>query len=119
MPTQSPIFVNFDEFKTAVEQIPKMKRSPAGAKGVIPTDTILTPDHAGVVVETPAIETFVHGSGPWKVSVSVDARKLIELCDRIKKIGATGNQIELSLKERDLWIRYNTTKFSLPTLWVK
>jgi hypothetical protein len=119
MITQLPIFVNFDEFKTAVEQIPKMKRSPAGARGVIPTDTILTPDDAGVVVETPAIGTFVHGSAPWKVTVSVDARKLIELCERIKKIGATGNQIELSLKERDLWFRYNTTKFSLPTLWVK
>lgn len=119
MTTQSPILVKFDDFKVAVEQIPKMKRSPAGAKGVIPTDTILSPDHGGIVVDTPVVGTFVEASGPWTITASVDARKLIELCERIKKLGATGQKIEISNIERDLWLRFNTTKFSIPTLWIK
>ncbi len=117
--SQSPILVDFDKFKFAAEQIPLMKRAPAGAKGLIPTDTLLSPVHAGVIIETPTISTFVEGSGSWIVTVSVDARKLIDLCQRIKKIGATGNEIELFTKERDLWIKFNTTKFSIPTLYIE
>lgn len=119
MNNQKPIEVDLNELIKAVSQLPKMKRAPMGSKGVIPSDTLLSPDSDGLLVETSVISTFVQSSEPWGVKVSVDAKRLIEMCDRLKRIGASGKPIELSLQDRELWFRFEGTRFSLPTLWVE
>jgi hypothetical protein len=55
MSSQTQIRVRFDEFATAASVLPQMKRAPRGASASIPSDTLLTADAAGVVVETFAL----------------------------------------------------------------
>ena len=88
---QVPIQVSLSEFDEAVRHMPKMRRAPAGARGSIPVDTLLSADPKGVFVETPIVGTLVQGTSGWSESVSVHARKLIELCDTIKKIRISQN----------------------------
>ena len=116
---QEPTEILFDDLTAAASQLPKMKRPPAGSKATIPTDTLLSPDRNGMMVETSVISTFVPANRPWRITASVDAKKLVELCKTIKKIGAVGQMIEISVQERDMWFKFRTTKFSIPTLWVK
>jgi len=93
-----PVEVVAAAFRDAVDKMPKMKRPPPGAKGFVPTDTILSPHPGGMMIETPVMGTLVPTSTPWLVLVSVDARRLADLCKRLAKIGA--------FKESDatLWI---------------
>jgi len=119
MSFQTPIEVNFNEFYNAVAQLPGMKRAPGGKKGGhIPTDTLLTKDREGLMVETSVISTYVPANKPWKIQVSVDAKLLLERCKTLKQIGAENELIEISLKENNLLLKFKTTTFSLPTLWV-
>jgi hypothetical protein len=49
----------------------------------------------------------------------VNAKKLVGICDTLKKLGAGGNEVDIDLKDRSLWFAFRTTKISMPTLWVK
>ena len=119
MAFQSPIEVSFDEFYKAVAQLPVMKRAPGGKKGGhIPTDTLLTKDREGLMVETSVISTYVPANKPWKIQVSVDAKLLLERCRTLEQIGAKKDVIEIGIKDKDLLLKFKTTTFSLPTLWV-
>ena len=119
MTSQSPIEVDFNEFYKAAAQLPGMKRAPGGKKGGhIPTDTLLTKDREGLMVETSVISTYVPANKPWKIQVSVDAKLLFERCKTLKLIGAENEMIEIGVKEKELLIKFKTTAFSLPTLWI-
>ena len=93
-----PVEVVAAAFRDAVDKVPKMRRPPLGTKGFVPTDTVLSPHESGMMIETPVMGTLVPTSAPWLVVVSVDARRLVDLCKRLAKIGA--------FKERNatLWI---------------
>jgi hypothetical protein len=119
MSSQTQIRVRFDEFATAASVLPQMKRAPRGASASIPSDTLLTADAAGVVVETFALSSLVNADKAWAFNVSVNAKKLVGICDTLKKLGAGGNEVDLDLKDRSLWFAFRTTKISMPTLWVK
>jgi hypothetical protein len=116
---QAPTKILFDDLAAAASQLPKMKRAPAGSRGIIPSDTLLSPDREGLLVETSVISTFIPADEPWQITASVDARKLVAICKTIKEIGAAGEMIEISVEEREMWFKFRTTKFSIPTLWVK
>ncbi len=119
MTFQSQIEISFNEFYKAVAQLPTMKRAPGGKKGgYIPTDTLLTKDREGLMVETSVISTYVPANKPWKIQVSVDAKLLLERCKTLKLIGAENEIIEIGVKEKELLIKFKTTAFSLPTLWI-
>ena len=119
MSLQKPIEVNFNEFYKAVVQLPGMKRAPGGKKGGhIPTDTLLTKDREGLMVETSVISTYVPANKPWQIQVSVDAKLLLERCRTLEQIGAKNELIEIGIKDKDLLLKFKTTTFSLPTLWV-
>ena len=119
MSFQKPIEVNFNEFYKAVVQLPGMKRAPGGKKGGhIPTDTLLTKDREGLMVETSVISTYVPANKPWQIQVSVDAKLLLERCRTLEQIGAKNELIEIGIKDKDLLLKFKTTTFSLPTLWV-
>ena len=119
MQSQTQIRIQFDEFAKAASFLPKMKRAPPGARASIPSDTLLTADTAGVVVETFALSSLVVADKPWNYNVSVDSKKLVGICDTLKKLGATGEEIEIDVRERSLWLAFRSTKISLPTIWVK
>jgi len=119
MSFQKPIEVNFNEFFKAVAQMPGMKRAPGGKKGGhIPTDTLLTKDREGLMVETSVISTYVPANKPWQIQVSVDAKLLLERCRTLEQIGAKNELIEIGINKKDLLLKFKTTTFSLPTLWV-
>lgn len=119
MSFQSPIEVSFNEFYMAAAQLPGMKRAPGGRKGGhIPTDTLLTKDREGLMVETSVISTYVPANKPWKIQVSVDAKLLVERCKTLKQIGAENELIEIGITENNLFLKFKTTTFSLPTLWI-
>ena len=90
---QGPTEILFDDLAAAASQLPKMNRAPAGSKGSIPSDTLLSPDHEGLMVETSVISTFIPANKPWRITASVDAKKLVEVCKTIKKIGAAGEMM--------------------------
>jgi hypothetical protein len=119
MPSQSQICVQFDEFVTAASALTKMKRGPRGSSASIPSDTLLTADKDGVMVETAVLSSLVVADKPWGFNVSVDAKKLVGVCDTLKKLGATGGKVEIDVADRNLWFTFRTTKISMPTLWVK
>jgi hypothetical protein len=113
---QSAVSVGFDEFAAAAERLPKMKRAPRGAAGIIPRDTNLLPDSQGIVVETPAVASLVVADRPWEVSVAVESRRLVAVCTTLKKLGAAGQAIEVGIRDRELWLKFRTTAISVPTL---
>jgi hypothetical protein len=116
--THPPVVVNAIDFRDAVSKIPKMLRAPAGAKGVIPRDTLLSPNPDGIMVETPVMASLVLASAPWRVMVSVDARKLLDVCDRFKKIGALkskADEFRVAIADGELRIRWQTTTIGIPT----
>lgn len=120
MTFQRPIEVSFDEFFKAVGQLPSMKRPPGGKKaGFIPSDTLLSKDREGLMVETSVISTYVPASRPWVIQVSIDAKLLLERCQTLKQIGAVGGQIEIAIGEDQLMLKFKSTTFSLPTLWIE
>jgi hypothetical protein len=120
MTFQMPIEVSFDDFAKAVAQLPSMKRPPGGKKGgVIPTDTLLSKDREGLMVETSVISTYVPASRPWIIQASINAKLLLERCKTLKQIGASGGIIEISIKDAQLVLKFKTTIFSLPTLWIE
>lgn len=112
-----PIIVSALEFRDAVAKIPTMRRAPAGAKGSIPKDTILAPDAAGVMVETPVMSSVVAASAPWRLRISVDARRLVEVCVKFKEIGALKSKddvFDLSVEAGLLKIKFRTTALTIP-----
>ena len=120
MTFQKSIEVSFDEFLTAVAQLPSMKRPPGGKKGgFIPTDTLLSKDREGLMVETSVISTYVPASSPRKIQVSINAKLLLDRCKTLKQIGAAGGVIEIAIKDDQLTLKFNTTTFALPTLWIE
>ncbi|TIQ22741.1 MAG: hypothetical protein E5X51_05955 [Mesorhizobium sp.] len=84
----SPVEVSALDFYQAVAKLPQMRRAPAGARGSIPKDTRLSTAPSGIMVETPIMGSLVNSSLTWRVQVSADARKLLDLCERYKKLGA-------------------------------
>ena len=119
MGSSSQVRVGFDDFATAASQLPKMKRAPRGTSGSIPSDTLLSANADGMMVETAVVSTLVNANRAWMSNVSVDTKKLLELCAALKKLGASGEEIEISLDERHVWFTFRTTKLSIFTLWVK
>ena len=120
MTFQRPIIVSFDDFSKAASQLPAMKRPPGGKLGgFIPTDTLLSKDREGLMVETSVISTYVPASRPWIIQLSINSKLLVERCQTLKQIGATGKEIEIAVKEDQLILKFNTTTFSLPTLWIE
>lgn len=114
-----PVEVNAIDFRDAVSRLPKMKRGPVGASGKIPRDTILLPDSNGMMVETPVMSSLVATSRPWRVVVSVDARLLLDTCEKFKRIGAyktASDVLEISLEGRSMRVKYKTTTLVIPTL---
>lgn len=109
-----PVEVSAAEFRDAVSQIPGTRR-PRGS--VIPRDTILQPNPKGIYVETPVMSSLVAASGPWRVVVSVDAKRLAEVCASFKKIGAfarPGDRFNVSVDKGQLKLKFGTTAVSLP-----
>lgn len=120
MTFQQPISVKFDEFSKAASLLPAMKRPPGGKLGgFIPSDTLLSKDREGLLVETSVVSTYVPASRPWIIQVSINSKLLVERCQTLKQIGAGGNEIEIAIKEDQLILKFNTTIFSLPTLWIE
>ena len=119
MISQTAIQVRFDELSDAASRLMKTKRAPIGSRGSVPSDTLLSPHGEGVLVETSVVASLVSSDQRWTVNVSVDAQKLTNVCATLKKLGAAGQGIELSVKERELWLRFKTTRISIPTIWVK
>jgi hypothetical protein len=119
MPAQKSIELNFVDFYDAVRRVPKMRRARAGATSSIPKDTLLSPAVNGVNVETPAVMSFVIGSGDWKIQVSVDARRLIIICDGFKKLKAgktPGDVISISVEGNYFKVKFKTTAVTVPLL---
>lgn len=67
-------------------------------------------------METAAVSSLVHSDQPWTVKVAVDARGLVSICDKLRKLGAIGGEIEVSVKQWYLWLKFRTTGVSIPTL---
>ncbi len=85
----------------------------------MPRDTILAPDGEGLMVETPVVASLVQSSPPWHATVSVDAWRLIEVCDGFKRIGAYKAPTDtflLSVQDGELRVKYRTTTVSIPIL---
>ncbi len=111
---QEEVGVKFADFLDAVSRLPKMKRSPQGARGKIPTDTLLLANANGISVETPAIASVVRSDGVWAVNISVDARRLFDACVAFKEHGGAPDVVSLSVKNQKLWFRFRTTESALP-----
>ena len=112
--TQNPVKVRFDQFSGVVSRLPKMKRAPRGAKGNIPTDTLLLANSAGIGVETPAFSSVVRTNLPWSVNLSVDARRLSDACSNFKAHGADADEMEIWVADRALWLRCGGIALTLP-----
>jgi hypothetical protein len=119
MTSEFEVSIQFDAFVTAASQVPKMKRAPRGIQGSIPSDTLLSSDSEGIKVETSTVSSLVRADKEWRTNVSVDAKKLIEVCAALKKLGAGGQSIKVDIQGRQLCFVFRTTKISIPTLWVK
>lgn len=116
---QAPVDVGAAELRAAAARLPRMKRAPAGARGQMPRDTILSPDADGMTVETPMVSSLVPSRPAWQVVVSVDAWRLLEVCDRFKSIGAyksPDDVFRLSVRDGELRVAFRTTTVSLPIL---
>lgn len=113
------VAVGFDDFAEAASLVPKLRRAPRGAKGLIPTDTLLSADPEGIVVETAAVSSLVKADKAWMFNASVDSRRLLEVCKTLKSLGANGETIKVDIQERQLWLTFRTTKICIPTLWVR
>ncbi|MEI9416216.1 hypothetical protein [Mesorhizobium sp. Cs1321R2N1] len=125
MTTKSPtlahpaVEVSALDFYQAVAKLPQMRRAPAGAKGSIPKDTLLLPADGGVMIETPIMGSLVHSSPSWRIQVSADARKLLDLCERYKKLGAykdSKSVFLVSVADGELRVKFKTTTIGIPTL---
>lgn len=117
--THPAVEVSAADFRAAAARLPKMKRAPAGARSKMPRDTILSPGTDGITVETPVVSSLVSSSPIWEATVSVDAWRLLEVCDRFKKIGAyqsTDDTFLLSVKDGELRVAFRTTTVSLPLM---
>jgi hypothetical protein len=114
-----PVEVSTREFLEAVSKLPQMRRAPAGARGSIPKDTLLSPSPVGIMVETPVMGSLVNASGPWRVQISADARKLLDVCERFKKLDAYKDPKSLfavSVADGELRVKYKTTTVGTPIL---
>ena len=99
--------------------MPKGKRAPAGSRASIPRDTILSADPEGVLVETPVMSTLVLSTPPWPTTISVDAWKLVGLCDTHKKLRGKDKAIDkiiIGAESEGFFVMYGNTKLSLPIL---
>lgn len=111
-----PVKVSAKAFRDAASQLPGARR-PRGS--AIPKDTILQPDRNGVSVETPVMASVVHTTAPWRVTVSIDAKRLLEVCAGFRKIGAfrsVGDEFELSVVAGQLRVKFQTSAVSIPLL---
>lgn len=114
-----PVEVSALDFYQAVAKLPQMRRAPAGAKGSIPKDTILSPSAGGIMVETPIMGSLVNSSPAWRVQVSADARKLLDLCERYKRLGAykePKSVFLVSVAGGELRVKFKTTTIGIPIL---
>ncbi|MCE9524319.1 MAG: hypothetical protein K8S25_18010 [Alphaproteobacteria bacterium] len=107
--------VRFDDFADAALRIIRMRRAPAGARGSIPNTTLLLADKQGISVDTGALTSLVLSDRPWTRNVAVDARQLIAVCGKLKKLGAEGEEIEISLDGRNLLMKFRSTGISIPS----
>ena len=109
--------VSASDFLDAVFRLPSARMPRRGA--IVPRDTILRPDSQGVNVETPIMSTVVATSAPWRVVVSVDAKRLKEVCDSFKRIGAyksPADVLALAVSDGQLKVRFRTTAVSIPLI---
>lgn len=118
MASRTQIQIQFDEFESACTHSSKGIRV-RGANAQIPSDTLLSADPEGILVETFALSTLVVANKGWIFSASVDAKKLIKLCGVMKKLGAKGQSVYADISGRDFVLTFGTTRLSLPTLWIK
>ena len=111
-----PVRVPAADFRDAAARLPGA-RQPRGS--VVPRDTILQPHGDGVSVETPVVASVVATSAPWRVMVAVDARRLLDVCNQFRKIGAlkhADDEFEISVVNGQFKIKFGTTAVSLPIL---
>lgn len=111
--------VSLADFDAAVRRMPSTKRKPANVKASIPVDTILTPDDGGILVETPIMSSLVETRNPWPKAVSVNAWKLVALCDTHKKLrsGARpSGQLMIGYDADQFFMMCGNTKLSLPLI---
>jgi hypothetical protein len=118
MATNGGVRVPFDDFVFAVSQLARMKRVPRGSTGNIPTDTLLSAHENGIMVETSIVSSLVNADRPWALNLSVDAKKLTEVCETLRKLGAVGQTIHVAVDGGKLNLKFRTTTISIPTLWV-
>lgn len=90
----------------------------SGEPHALPKDTLLSAHGEGILVETSVVSSLVNSDRSWSVNASVDAKRLIEVCGALRRLGAAGQGIEVSVEQRQLWLKFRTTKISIPTLWV-
>ncbi len=63
--------------------------------------------------------SLVNSSLPWRVQVSADARKLLDLCERYKKLGAykePKSVFLVSVADGELRVKFKTTTIGIPIL---
>ena len=118
MSSRTLVDLQFDDFLAASSHSPKGKRV-RGAVAQVPSDILLSADPEGILVETFALSTLVPANKAWIFNASVDAKKLMNLCSTLKKLGAAGQLIQADIVGRDLVLIFEKTRFSLPTVWVK
>lgn len=119
MPYQRRIEIDLEAFCTAAMRIPKMRRSPAGARGKVPKDTILTPCTEGLSVDTPAASTIVKSGRKWHNPVAVDALRLSKICKQYMDARVSSDvawPIYLSVKSSGLVLSDGSLEVILPIL---
>jgi hypothetical protein len=109
--------VQFDDFAASASKL--MRRGPRGSRASIPADTLLSSHDDGIMVETSVLSSLVNSDRSWRSNLSVDAKKLVEVCKNFTKLGAAGQAIEVSVEKRQLCLKFRTTRISIPTLWIK
>lgn len=99
----------------------RVRRGPGGVKSEIPRDTLIRPIEGGIVVDTPMVGTELHAAGKWNYEVSVDSVRLMNACEQIEKLGAKREPaavVTIGAAPGQFWIRYRTTKLSIPAIRV-
>lgn len=111
-----PVEVSAREFRDAASKLPGARR-PRGS--VVPRDTRLMPGEGGIMVETPVMSSLVPASRTWRMVVSVDARRLLQVCESFKKIEALkspDDRFAISVENGQLKVKFRTTAVSIPLL---
>lgn len=119
MSKQSPVDVDLEAFCQAAQQIPKMRRSPAGSQGRVPKDTVISPCADGLSVDTPVMSTVVQCRRKWRRQIAVDARRLLQICEIFLEARISTDvpsTLTLSVRSNSLVLSDGSLKVSIPIL---